>query len=39
MKGYTVPEGYKGWLPWARRYQPFATYTDYKDFYNAHYEE
>ena len=35
MKGYDVPDGYMGYLPWSDRYILFVSDADYKEYYKA----
>lgn len=39
MKGFFIPDGYLGWLPWIGRYQLFSTEQDYREYFAAHFEE
>ena len=32
MYGYYVSFGYRGWVPWLKRYLEFATEQDYKEY-------
>ena len=32
VKGYPVPFGYMGYVPWLKRYLLFATEADYRDY-------
>lgn len=32
VKGYTVPNGYMGWLQSEKKYQLFATENDYLEY-------
>lgn len=33
MKGYFTPTSYMGWIPQFRQYLPFATETEYIEFF------
>ena len=31
-KGYNVPSGYMGWIPWYQKYMLFASEADYLEW-------